>query len=58
MELSTQDLDGLYAWMQETGIAVETPPHDRPWERVMVLRDPDGFRVEVSRGERQRNRPE
>jgi len=57
VELSTEDLDGLYVWMQETGIAVEKPPHDRPWERVMVLRDPDGFRVEVSQGKRGHNRP-
>lgn len=57
VELSTGDLGGLYAWMQEAGIPVETPPHDRPWERVMVLRDPDGFRVEVSQGERGHNRP-
>ncbi|WP_216329109.1 VOC family protein [Deinococcus aestuarii] len=58
VELSTGDLDGLYAWMQQAGIPVEKPPHDRPWERVMVLRDPDGFRVEVSQGERGRNRPQ
>lgn len=57
VELSTDDLDGLYAWMQQAGIQVETPPHDRPWERVMVLRDPDGFRVEFSQGERGHNRP-
>ncbi|MBB5236309.1 VOC family protein [Deinococcus budaensis] len=57
VELSTEDLDGLYAWMQASEIAVEKPPHDRPWERVMVLRDPDGFRVEFSQGERGHNRP-
>ena len=57
IELSTEDLDGLYLEMQRSGIEVETPPHDRPWERVMVLRDPDGFRVEFSQGERGQNRP-
>jgi hypothetical protein len=34
--------------MLRAGIDVETPPHDRPWERMMVLRNPDGFRVELS----------
>lgn len=55
VELSTEDLDGLFAAFQARGIPVERPPHDRPWERVMTLRDPDGFRVEFSQGERGEN---
>lgn len=57
VELSTDDLEDLYAEMLALGIAVEKPPHDRPWERVMTLRDPDGFRVEFSQGERGHNTP-
>ena len=57
IELHTDDIDGLYAELQAQGIEVETPPRDLPWERVMVLRDPDGFRVEYAQGVRGQNRP-
>ena len=56
IELTTDDLDGLYATFQSSGTEVEMPPHDRAWERAMVLRDPDGFRVEFAQGLRGHNR--
>ena len=57
IELQTDDLDGLYAECQRLGIEVESPPRDLPWERVMVIRDPDGFRVEFAQGVRGHSRP-
>ena len=56
VELTTDDLDGLYAEFQHLGVEVEAPPRDRPWERVMTLRDPDGFSVEFAQGRRGHNR--
>ena len=58
IELQSDDLDGLYAECQRLGIEVESPPRDLPWERVMLIRDPDGFRVEFAQGIRGQNRPE
>jgi catechol 2,3-dioxygenase-like lactoylglutathione lyase family enzyme len=52
VELSTDDLDGLYAELQAKGIAVEVPPHDEPWERSMTAFDPDGYSVEFAQGRR------
>lgn len=50
IELSTDDLDGLYADLLARGVPVRTPPRDRGFERQMQLRDPDGFTVEFAEG--------
>ena len=42
-ELSTDDLDGLYADLLAKGVAIDVPPHDEPWERAMTAFDPDGY---------------
>lgn len=55
IELSTDDLDGLYADLVARGIEVRVPPRDRGFERSMQLRDPDGFTVEYAQGERGHN---
>jgi catechol 2,3-dioxygenase-like lactoylglutathione lyase family enzyme len=52
VELTTDDLDGLYRELQEHGVQFETPPHDEPWERSMTARDPDGYAVEFAEGRR------
>ena len=52
VELSTDDLDGLYAELLAKGIAVDVPPHDEPWERSMTAFDPDGYSVEFAQGRR------
>ena len=51
VELSTDDLDGLYQDLLARGLPVH-PPRSRPWERQMQLRDPDGFTIEFSQGRR------
>lgn len=56
IELTTDDLSGLYTECCDQGIDIEAPPRDRPWERVMTLRDPDGFSVEFAQGVRGENR--
>jgi len=57
IELSTDDLDGLYAELQAKGVQFTEPPHDAPWERAMATRDPDGYRVEFAQGHRGQNSP-
>jgi catechol 2,3-dioxygenase-like lactoylglutathione lyase family enzyme len=57
IELSTDDLDGLYAELQARGVRFSEPPHDASWERAMVARDPDGYHVEFAQGRRGQNRP-
>jgi catechol 2,3-dioxygenase-like lactoylglutathione lyase family enzyme len=52
VELSTEDLDALYAEFTERGVPVYVPPRDRGFERQMQLRDPDGFVVEFAEGRR------
>ena len=52
VELSTDDLDGLYTELQAKGIAIDVPPHDEPWERSMTAFDPDGYSVEFAQGRR------
>ncbi|MFC9441001.1 VOC family protein [Nocardia sp. NPDC057030] len=51
LELSTDDLDGLYQDLLTRGLPVR-PPKNLPWERQMQVRDPDGFTVEFSEGRR------
>ena len=52
VELSTDDLDGLYQQLISRGVKIDIPPHDEPWERSMTLFDPDGYSVEFSQGRR------
>jgi catechol 2,3-dioxygenase-like lactoylglutathione lyase family enzyme len=58
VELSTDDLDGLYNALKSRGVRFHTPPHDEPWERCMDILDPDGYTVEIAQGRRGRNEPE
>jgi catechol 2,3-dioxygenase-like lactoylglutathione lyase family enzyme len=55
VELSTDDLDGLYARLKARGVRFHEPPHDEPWERAMTAYDPDGHTVEFAQGRRGRN---
>jgi len=53
VELSTNDLDGLYEKLKARGVEFDGPPHDEPWERSATARDPDGYPLEFSQDERQ-----
>jgi len=55
VELSTDDLDGLYDDLKAKGVEFHEPPHDEPWERSMTAFDPDGYAVEFAQGERGKN---
>jgi catechol 2,3-dioxygenase-like lactoylglutathione lyase family enzyme len=55
VELSTDDLDGLYDELKNKGIEFHEPPHDEPWERSMSALDPDGYLVEFAQGRRGNN---
>ncbi len=55
VELSTDDLDGLYEELKGQGVAFHEPPHDEPWERSMTAFDPDGYPVEFAQGKRGEN---
>jgi catechol 2,3-dioxygenase-like lactoylglutathione lyase family enzyme len=57
VELSTDDLDGLYEELQAKGVIFHEPPHDEPWERSMTAFDPDGYAVELAQGKRGKNQP-
>ena len=57
VELSTDDLDGLYETLRTRGIDFHQPPHDEPWERSMTALDPDGYSVEFAQGRRGHNAP-
>ena len=52
VELSTDDLDGLYEKLLAKGVRFHAPPHDEPWERSMTAFDPDGYSVEFAQGRR------
>lgn len=52
VELSTDDLDGLYQQLKDRGVHFDHPPTNRPWERAMDTRDPDGYTVEFAQGRR------
>jgi catechol 2,3-dioxygenase-like lactoylglutathione lyase family enzyme len=56
VELSTDDLDGLYEELKTRGVAFHELPHDEPWERSMTALDPDGYAVEFAQGRRGHNR--
>ena len=55
VELSTDDLDGLYEELKSKGVVFHQPPHDEPWERSMTAFDPDGYAVEFAQGKRGQN---
>lgn len=57
IEMTTDDLDQLYAELMAQGITFYAPPRDRPWERVMSAYDPDGYTVEWAQGLRGHNQP-
>ena len=57
VELSTDDLDGLYKRLKARGVRFHEPPHDEPWERAMSAFDPDGYTIEFAQGRRGRNAP-
>jgi catechol 2,3-dioxygenase-like lactoylglutathione lyase family enzyme len=47
--LYVSDVDAWHREAQDAGLAVETPPSDRPWgNREMSLLDPDGNRLVVA----------
>jgi catechol 2,3-dioxygenase-like lactoylglutathione lyase family enzyme len=48
VELSTNDLDGLYEELKTRGVEFDAPPHDEPWERTACARDPDGYALEFA----------
>ena len=55
VELSCDDLDGLYEALKSRGVVFHQPPHDEPWERSMTAFDPDGYAVEFAQGKRGHN---
>ena len=57
VELSTDDLDGLFEELGAKGVVFHQPPHDEPWERSMTAFDPDGYAVEFAQGRRGKNKP-
>src|SRR5262249_56258678 len=47
LELTTPDLDRLYAHLRRKGLKPGGPPKERSWgERTFLLIDPDGNRIE------------
>jgi catechol 2,3-dioxygenase-like lactoylglutathione lyase family enzyme len=52
VELSTNDLDGLYKTLKARGVEFDEAPHDEPWERAASARDPDGYIIEFAQDER------
>ncbi len=58
VELSSDDLDGLYEELKARGVEFHEPPHDEPWERSMSALDPDGYVVEFAQGKRGENQVE
>jgi catechol 2,3-dioxygenase-like lactoylglutathione lyase family enzyme len=57
VELSTDDLDGLYEELKAKGVTFHRPPHDEPWERSAAALDLDGYCVELAQGRRGKNQP-
>ena len=57
VELSTDDLDGVYVELKAKGVLFITEPHDEPWERAATAIDPDGYPVEFAQGKRGENAP-
>jgi catechol 2,3-dioxygenase-like lactoylglutathione lyase family enzyme len=57
VELSTDDLDGLYRRLKTRGLRFSEPPHDEEWERSASAFDPDGYTIEFAQGRRGHNQP-
>lgn len=57
VELSTDDLDGLYKRLTSRGLKFTEPPHDEAWERSASAYDPDGYTIEFAQGRRGHNAP-
>jgi catechol 2,3-dioxygenase-like lactoylglutathione lyase family enzyme len=57
VELSTDDLDGLYRRLKARGLRFSEPPHDEEWERSASAFDPDGYTIEFAQGRRGHNQP-
>jgi catechol 2,3-dioxygenase-like lactoylglutathione lyase family enzyme len=57
VELSTDDLDGVYKRLKARGLRFTEPPHDEAWERAAQARDPDGYTIEFAQGRRGHNTP-
>ncbi|HEY1506327.1 MAG TPA: VOC family protein [Stellaceae bacterium] len=57
VELSTDDLDGVYKKLKVRGVKFTEPPHDEAWERSAQARDPDGYTIEFAQGRRRKNAP-
>ena len=48
--LSPDDVDRAYSALTEKGAEVVFPPRDAPWGvRMFMLKDPNGFLIEVSK---------
>jgi catechol 2,3-dioxygenase-like lactoylglutathione lyase family enzyme len=52
VELSTDNLDGLYEALLAKGVTFYSPPHVEPWERSATAIDPDGYSIEIAEGRR------
>jgi catechol 2,3-dioxygenase-like lactoylglutathione lyase family enzyme len=47
LELTTPDLDGLYAQLRRAGVKPSGPPRERSWgEHTFLVVDPDGHHIE------------
>jgi catechol 2,3-dioxygenase-like lactoylglutathione lyase family enzyme len=57
VELSTDDLDGLYRKLKARGLKFSEPPHEEAWERSASAHDPDGYTIEFAQGRRGHNAP-
>ncbi|HEV8015247.1 MAG TPA: VOC family protein [Stellaceae bacterium] len=57
VELSSDDLDGLYRRLKARGLRFSEPPHDEEWERSASAFDPDGYTIEFAQGRRGHNQP-
>jgi catechol 2,3-dioxygenase-like lactoylglutathione lyase family enzyme len=50
LTLRAQDVDAVYQELKERDADILFPPRDAPWGvRMFMVRDPDGFLIEVSR---------
>ncbi|MBI3128393.1 MAG: VOC family protein [Candidatus Tectomicrobia bacterium] len=50
LTLRPADVDAAHAALRERGADILFPPRDAPWGvRLFMVRDPDGFLIEVSR---------
>ena len=52
VELTTDHLDALYEQLKGRGVEFFKSPHEEPWQRSMMVHDPDGYTIEFSEGRR------